>query len=182
MTAFATADQLAATLGIDTPTDPLVLGTWTTALDDASGYLRTVIGQPITAGTVTLNLTTDERGEADIWLVPVTSITSITDPEGNVLTTDQWELVDQRLNLRRAHTLYVVELAYGYATIPSEIVRWTKVLANAQIQAASQGNLGLNTVTSVAIDDGKVTYSSAMTVMLPDWAAQWLKSTFGGPQ
>src|SRR5690348_11590945 len=108
--AFATTAQLASSLGVAVPTDSLILSRWQDALDDASGYLRTLIGQPITAGTAHLNLTTDERGEADIWLVPVTAVTSITDPEGNVLTTDDWELVDQRLNLRRAHTQYAVVL------------------------------------------------------------------------
>jgi hypothetical protein len=182
VTAFATADQLAATLGVATPSDSLVLGMWTTALDDASGYLRTVIGQPISSGTVTLSLTTDRNGMAEIWLVPVTSITSVVDEDGNVVDSDHWRLDEQKLYLQRPCETYTVVLAYGYATIPPEIVRWTKVLANAQIQAATQGNLGLSTVTSVAIDDGKVTYSDAMTVALPDKSAQWLKATFGGPQ
>ena len=182
MTAFATADQLASTLGVATPVDALVLGMWQAALDDASGYLRQVIGQPIDSGSVTLTLTTDRGGETDVWLVPVTSITSITDPEGVVLDVTDWRLFDQRLYLPRARTAYTVVLSYGYTVVPSEIVRWTKVLANTQIQAAAQGNLGLSTVTSVAIDDGKVTYSSEMTVALPDKIAQWLKATFGGPQ
>lgn len=181
MTAFVRADQLAATLGVDTPTGA-TLTQWETALDDASGYLRTVIGQPITAGTTTLSLLTDHRGETDIWLVPVTSITSITDPDGETVDASDWELVGQRLYLRRAHVVYTVTLNYGYTTVPDEIMRWTKVLANVQIQAAAQGNLGLNTVSSVAIDDGKVTYSSAMSVALPQATAQWLKATFGGAQ
>jgi hypothetical protein len=186
--AFATPAQLASTLGVEMPTGQ-TFDQWSVALDDASGYLRSVIGQPITAGTATLSLTTDERGEADIWLVPVTSITSVTDPEGNILTTDQWELVDQRLNVRRAHTVYTVVLAYGYTAIPSEIVRWTKVLANTQIQAAKQGSLGLNNVESVSVGDVHVQYpvnrrstSPEMTVALPETEAQRLKATYGGTQ
>lgn len=178
---FATPDQLAASLGVDVP-DGLVLSQWEAALDDASGYLRTVIGQPITADTATLALTTDGRGEADIWLVPVTSITSIVDSAGNPVPTDRWKLKDQRLMLPLAYETYTVELAYGYDEPPSELVRWTKVLASTQIQAAGLGSLGLTNVTSVDVDDGKVTYSGAMTVALPDATAQWLKATFGGPQ
>lgn len=183
MTAFATPAQLASSLGIDEPTDPLVVSRWEDALDDASGYLRTVIGQPIDAGTATLDLLTDSHGEADIWLVPVTGITSITDTDTDVvLDTDHWQLKDQRLYLPRGCTTYRVVLNYGYAAIPAELVRWTKVLAAAQIQVSASGNLGIDNVSSVAIDDGKVTYSGAMAVALPDSTAQWLKATFGGPQ
>jgi hypothetical protein len=182
MTAFATPDQLASSLGVATPTDAPVLGMWTTALSDASDYLRTVIGQPITAGTATLDLLTNEAGEADIWLVPVTALTSVVDPDGNVVTSDDYTLKDQRLYLRRAHTTYTVTLAYGYATIPAEIVRWTKILAAAQIKVAPQGSLGMSNVASVAVDDGKVSYVDRASTTLPDVTAQWLKATFGGPQ
>jgi hypothetical protein len=182
VSAFATTAQLASSLGVAVPTDPLILGRWQDALDDASGYLRTLIGQPITAGTATLDVTTDARGEADIWLVPVTSVTSVTDPEGHVLTSDEWFLNDQRLYLRRADTTYRVVVAYGYSTIPAEIVRWTKVLAATQIQVSANGSLGLSNVSSVAVDDAKVTYADAMAVVMPDSEAQWLKATFGGPQ
>lgn len=179
---FASAAQLASSLGMDVPTDPLILSRWTDALNDASGYLQALIGQPISAGTATLSLTTDHRGEADIWLVPVTKIVSVTDPEGNVLTTDDYFLVDQRLNLRRGCTTYQVVISFGYSVIPTEIVRWTKVLAATQIQVAANGTLGLSNVSSVAVDDAKISYTDAMAVLMPDSAAQWLKATFGGPQ
>lgn len=182
LAAFATTAQLASSLGVAVPTDSLILGRWQDALNDASGYLRTLIGQPITAGTASLSLTTDERGEVDIWLVPVTAITSITDPEGTVLTVDDWELKDQRLYLRRGNTPYTVVIAYGYATPPAELVRWTKVLAATQIQVAASGSLGLSHVSSLSIDDAKIMYRDAMSVVMPDAAAQWLKATFGGPQ
>ena len=182
-TAFATAEQLAATLGVAVPTDTLILSRWNEALADASGYLRTVIGQPINAGSVTLDLLTDSSGEVDVWLVPVTGITSITALDtGLTVDTDRWQLKDQRLYLPRGCTTYRVVLTYGYFTIPTELVRWTKVLAAAQIQVAAAGNLGVDNVTSVAVDDGKVTYTDAMAVALPDSTAQWLKATFGGPQ
>lgn len=183
MVDFATTAQLAAALGVAVPTDPLILGSWQAALADASGYLRTVIGQPITAGTATLDLLTDASGEADVWLVPVTAVTSITDLGTNaVLTTDRWTLKDQRLYLPRGCTTYRVVLAYGYNPIPTEIVRWTKVLASAQIQVAATGNLGIDNVKTVRIDDGQVDYTGQMAVALPDSTAQWLKATFGGPQ
>ncbi|HWU21549.1 MAG TPA: hypothetical protein VN088_08490 [Nocardioides sp.] len=183
MADFATVEQLASSLGIDPPTDPLVLGRWQDALADASGYLRTVIGQPIDAGTATLDLLTNSAGEADVWLTPVTSITSITDTErAVVLDVDHWTLKDQRLYLPRGDTVYEVVLTYGYATIPTEIVRWTKVLAAAQIQVSAAGNLGIDNVSSVAVDDGKVTYTDTPAVALPESTAQWLKATFGGPQ
>jgi len=180
---FASVDQLASALGVEVPSDGLVLSRWIAALDDASGYLRTVIGQPITAGTAELDVWTDRSGEADIWLVPVTSVTSVTDLDQNVVVSaDRWELKDQRLCLPRACVKYRVVLDYGYTEAPAELVRWTKVLAATQIQVAPGGGLGLNHVTSVAVDDGKVTYAEAMTVALPDATAQWLKATFGGPQ
>lgn len=183
MAAFASVDQLASSLGVAVPTDSLILSRWNDALTDASGYLRSVIGQPIDAGTATLDVWTDHNGEADIWLVPVTSITSITDLDRNViLTADDWNLKDQRLYLPRARVKYRVVLDYGYDPIPSELVRWTKVLAAMQIKVAAAGSLGVDNVSSVAVDDGKVTYTEAMTVALPDATAQWLKATFGGPQ
>lgn len=182
MTAFATVDQLAATLGVATPSDGAIYSAWTAALEDASDYLRAVIGQPISAGTTTLEVTTDHRGEADIPLVPITSITAVIDVDGQTVTSDDYRLDGQRLWLRYAHSTYQVYLAYGYSVIPGEIVRWTKVLANVQINAAAQGNLGLSAVSSVAIDDGRVTYSNAMSVALPAATAQWLKATFGGQQ
>jgi len=183
MADFATVDQLASSLGVDVPADPLVLSRWTDALADASGYLRTLIGQPIEAGSTTLDLTTAANGEADIWLVPVTAITSITDLDTNLtVSTDRWTLKDQRLYLPRGCTTYRVALTYGYDPIPTELVRWTKVLAAAQIQVAPGGSLGIDNVSSVAVDDGKVTYKDTAAVELPDSTAQWLKATFGGPQ
>lgn len=183
MADFATADDLASSLGVDVPTDGLVLGRWMDALADASGYLRTLIGQPIEAGTAELDLLTDSSGEADIWLVPVTGITSITALDTSLtVDTDRWTLKDQRLYLPRGNTVYRVVLSYGYDPIPAEIVRWTKVLAATQVQVAPGGSLGLSNVASVAVDDGKVTYTDGMAVTIPDSTAQWLKATFGGPQ
>lgn len=183
MADFATVDQLASSLGVDVPTDPLILGRWNDALADASGYLRTVIGQPIDAGAAELDLLTDRHGEADIWLVPVTAITSVTDLDLNeAVDSDHWTLKDQRLYLPRGCTIYRVVLSYGYDPIPTELVRWAKVLAATQIQVAPGGSLGLSNVSSVAVDDGKVSYADRMAVALPDSVAQWLKATFGGPQ
>jgi hypothetical protein len=183
VTAFATTTNLASSLGVAVPTDTLILGRWQDALDDATALLRTVIGQPITAGSATLDLTTDCQGEADIWLVPIRDITSVTDLDTNtVITSDRWQLVDQRMHLPRAGITYRIGLDYGYQTLPAEIVRWTKVLAATQIQVAAGGSLGLSNVASVAVDDGKVTYADRMAVALPDSTAQWLKATFGGPQ
>lgn len=183
MADFATVDQLASSLGVDVPADPLAYNRWSDALADASGYLRAVIGQPIDAGTAVLDLLTDAAGETDIWLVPVTGITSITALDTNLtVDSDRWALKDQRLYLPRGNTLYRVALSYGYDRIPAEIVRWTKVLAATQVQVAAGGSLGLSNVSSVAVDDGKVTYVDRMAVALPDSVAQWLKATFGGPQ
>lgn len=183
MADFANVGQLAAALGVAVPSDEPTVNRWNAALADASGYLRTVIGQPISAGTATLDLLTDSTGEADVWLVPVTGITSITALDSNqAVATDRWTLKDQRLYLPRGNTTYRVVLSYGYSTIPAEIVRWTKVLAAAQIQVAAAGNLGIDNVSSVSVDDGKVTYTGAPAVALPDTTAQWLKATFGGPQ
>lgn len=183
MADFATVDQLASSLGVDVPTDALILGRWNDALADASGYLRTVVGQPIEAGTAILDLLTDSSGEVDIWLVPVTAVSSIVDLDTNLaLMSDRWTLKDQRLYLPRGCATYRVSLSYGYDPIPTEIIRWTKVLAATQIQVAAGGSLGLSNVSSVAVDDGKVSYVEQMAVALPETAAQWLKATFGGPQ
>lgn len=182
MTSFATVDDLAAALGVAVPTDDLIIGQWQAALDDASGYLRTVIGQPVNAGTAQLTVRTDDHGGADLWLVPVTAITEILDPDGNAVASTDWDLQGQHLQLRRPCVEYTVSLTYGYATVPAELARWTKVLASVQIQAAAGGTLGLDSITSVAVDDGKVTYEPGMTVQLSDTTAQWLKATFGGPQ
>lgn len=178
--AFATPAQLASSLGVAVPTDALTLGKWADALADASGYLRTIIGQPINAGSAVLDLTTDGQGEADIWLVPAV-VTGVT-LDGVTVANDRWQMTNQRLSLPRPFTTYRVTVAFGYFTIPTELVRWTKVLAATQIQVAPGGSLGLSNVASVAVDDGKVSYTDRMAVALPDSVAQWLKATFGGPQ
>jgi hypothetical protein len=174
--AFVTPDQLASSLGVTTIPN---IGVWSDALDDASGYLRSVIGQAITAGTVTITVQTDDNAVADIWFVPAV-ITTVVDSDGNTVDPTLWEFAEQRLFLQRRCSNYTVTLNYGYDDVPQEIIRWTKALAAAQINASANGHLGINAVTSVAIDDGKVTYSEAMTVALPDKVEQRLRATYGG--
>lgn len=178
LASFVTPAQLASALGVAAPTGA-VLTQWQDALDDASGYLRFIVRQPITSGTATLRLRTDMRGVAEVWLFPAT-VSAVLDSNGDAVDPTRYDYHEQRIKLPHCVADYDVTVDYGYAETPSEFMRWTKVLAAAQIKAASSGVLNGSPVTSVAVDDAKVTYSDAIQVALPDAVASRLLATYGG--
>ena len=192
--ALATAADLAGRLTVAVPAEPLLTG-WNDALLDASNALRDAIGQPITPAVSTLSVAVNEFGFALIPVSPVVSVTAVVDPNGVTLPTDgsAFQVRGQRLNIFGPYYVsapwgtsvdptYHVTVSHGWSVIPGEILRWVYVLAAAQIQSVGNGNLGMNGgVTSVAIDDGKVTYAD-MLGMIPERVQARLKAMYGGEQ
>lgn len=184
---LVTAAAYAGRLKLAVPTDPVVLQSWTDALLDASGTLRDVIRQPLTPATTTLPVPWNASGYFLIPLNPVTSVLSVSNAAG---------VVDPSLYTVQGQRLYVdpsvidcdglgepqltVTVQHGWDPIPREIQRWVCVLAAAQLAAVARGNLGNNGgVTSVAVDDGKVTYEKAAD-QIPAAVRDRLRATYGG--
>lgn len=192
--ALATVGDLAGRLGLATPIDGLVIGTWSGALLDASNELRDAIGQPITPGTATLPVPINEYGFGLIPISPVVAVSAVVDPTGFALPTDGtgYDVTDQRLTIYSRYLrenplgptdpTYLVTVSHGWDPIPGELLRWVYVLAAAQLGSTAHGNLGINGgVTSVTIDDGKVTYAN-LAEMIPDRVLARLRATYGGEQ
>jgi hypothetical protein len=191
--ALALAADLAERLNIAEPTGDTKVQ-WDDALLDASSAVRDAIGQPITPGTSTLKVAINEYGFGLIPLSPVVAVTAVVDRNGVTLPADGtgYEVTDQRLTIfprwatlnpwASTDPIYLVTVSHGWDPIPGEILRWVYVLAAAQIAAATHGHLGIaGGVTSVAIDDGKVTYAD-VAGMIPDRVQERLRSTYGGEQ
>lgn len=190
--ALAGAAGLAERLGQAVPTGATA-AMWDDALLDASNAVRDAVGQPITPGTSTLRVPINEYGFGLIPISPVVAVTSVADPDGVVLPGDGsgWEVTDQRLivlppwrasALPELDPLVLVTVDHGWDPIPGELLRWVYVLAAAQIANAAHGNLGVSAgVTSVAIDDGKVTYAD-VAGMIPDRVQARLRAMYGGEQ
>lgn len=182
---LATAADLAARLKVDTPAaGSTQRAQWDAALADASEHLRDVIGTTITQLTSTVTLDVETDGQLRLPGSPVTAVTSVT-VDGTALAADSWRLRHGvlRFAVRRGREV-TVTYTHGWATVPGELVKWTCVLAAAELASAARGNLGMaGNVASVAVDDGRVTFHSgdqqASGVDLPERVADRLRATYG---
>lgn len=181
VTVTALADRLqVAEPGADSP----VGKAWAAALLDASNEIRRVIGQPITAGTATIEIDIDRHGRACIPLCPVRSLSAVTTSDDRLLEDDQWQLRGQRFWLCSwgyyCGGPLTATIEYGFPEIPGDIQKYVCVLAAAQIASSARGNLGMTGgVTSVAVDDGKVVLTDAPAV-LPELVQEQLRAQYGG--
>lgn len=184
--AFASTTQLATRLG--RTFDAVETSQVGALLDDATAFLQAEIGQLVEAGTTTFTVQADPR-ETRIRLPqwPLRSLTSVT-LNGSTVTTE----VEHRDGflyrpggwLPQAGEQFadvVVTYAYGYTTLPAELVSWCCVLAaGALAQAQRGGSLGSAGVSSERIDDYAVSYESGSTAFsLPERVLSRLRATYG---
>jgi hypothetical protein len=193
---LVTVADFCGRLGIPVPTDGTAAFISTqAALQDASDLLRDAIGQPLNPQTSTLLVEVNDFGFALIPVSPVSAVLTVVDPNGVTLPGDgsAYQAVGQRLNIYRTYftynphadlpPLFRVTVNHGWDPMPGEILRWVRMLAGAQLAAAAMGNLGMNGgVGSVAIDDGKVAFTTGPAVSIPAEHRERLRATYGGEQ
>lgn len=188
---LVTADDYCGRLKIATPAvDTADRTALDAALLDASGALRSVIGQPLTPATTTLAVDWNAGGFFLIPLSPVTAVSAVSNTAGTV---------DPSLYDVRGQRIYVdpsvlggtdprclavpqltVTVVHGWDPIPRDVQRWVCVLAAAQLCAVGRGHLGSNGgLTSIAVDDGKATYVDAVD-LIPPRVKERLRADFGG--
>lgn len=192
--ALAAVPDLAGRLKLPVPTDPLVVQEWEDALLDASSALRDAIGQPLTPATSTIPVSINLYGFGLIPICPVTAVTAVADPTGFALPTDGtgWTVEGQRLTIYSPYLIgnpralvdpvYLVTINHGWDPMPGELLRWTYVLAAAQLANVEVGSLGVNGGASqVGIDDGSVKYSD-ISGMIPERVQARMRAMYGGEQ
>lgn len=183
---LATAAQLAARLKITEPGESTPDGlAWAAALADASSTIRSAVGQPITAGTADLLLYADCDGRIRIYLSPM-RVVSVSLQTGTPVSASDYRVTDGVLSTLLPFRPLVVAVEYGWAEIPDEIVKWTCILAAAQLANVAAGSLGITgqAPTSIKVDDAAVTYAadqSGASAGLPPRIAAQLRVAYGGP-
>lgn len=180
MEAFATYTDLE--LRLNRRFDSLAEQEWITALlEDASTYLRDdVLGQQVYPASESTFTAYPDGGRVDLPQSPVLGVAGV------VRIRDDKELEFDR----RDNTLFVgtdepvaVSFAYGYATPPASLVRWTCVLVS-QALLPLESELGLTAggLSSVQIDDFKAAWADAGAdsgISLTDRNIALLRNQFG---
>ena len=174
--AFATVDDLAGRLNRSFTSEEEA---WiTTLLEDASTYLRSVVGQDVFPVTVSTFTAYPDAGRVDLPQYPVVSVGTV-ERDGvavdytyrpGYLTVDCDEPVD-------------VTFTYGYATAPPELTRLACVLVS-QALVTLEAGIGLTAggLSSVALDDFKAAWADAGAgsgMVLTAHAEAGVKSQFG---
>lgn len=176
MVAFATADDLAALLNRTFNPDEI---TWVnTLLEDASTYLRTVIGQQVYPQTQSEYVAYPDAGRVDLPQWPVVSVDSV-----------QRDSVDVTYHYRPGYIVVHhddpvdVTFTWGYVTAPPELVRVTCVLAAQALQTLeTTGSITASGLSSIAIDDFRAAFADggALTgIALTQHAQRALRAAFG---
>lgn len=184
---LVTVADLAARLGLDDPVpETPEFQRLDDALRSASGEIRRVIGQPITAGSSTLRVRLDDLAVGVIGICPVRAVTSVRCLDGTTLGADEWQLDGQRLWIRYGpHARHVashvlVDVEHGYEVIPEDLQRFTMALAAAELAALQAGNLGMTGgLQRVAVDDGNAAFNDAPITLTPRIEEQ-LRQQYGG--
>lgn len=185
---FVTVKDLSVQLGIATPDrSTIAYQQMAAALADASDDLRSVTGQALNRGTSTARVMVRPGALTALPAVPVVSVESVTDSDGNPVA---FELVDAKhIEVRSRYAMrVVVEYTHGWEDIPGDIKKWVKVLAAAQISAAQTGTLGLSGgLAAVRVDDAQATFAtrageSGEGVEMPERVQQRLRATYGTAQ
>ena len=174
--AFATADDLAARLD---RTFTVGEEAWvTTLLEDASTYLRGVIGYTVYPQDSTTYTDYPDGGRVDFLQQPLISIDAVerdaveidyTYRPGYIMV-DGDEAVD-------------ITFTYGYEVAPDELIRLTCVLVSGALLTLENG-LGLTAggLSSVALDDFKLAWAeagAASGMVLPPIQEAAVRNQFG---
>lgn len=159
MDAFATADDLAARLNRTFSAEEEA---WiTTLLEDASTYLRGVIGQTVFPATAATFVAYPEAGRVDLPQYPVVSV-DLVERDGETLVLDTDYTYRPGYITVDCDDPIEVTFTYGYATAPDELRRLACVLVS-QALLTLENNLGMTAggLSSVAIDDFKLAWADA---------------------
>jgi hypothetical protein len=153
--AFATADDLAARLNRAFSIEE---ETWvTTLLEDASTYLRDLIGWQVFPQESATFTAWPVSGEVELPQQPVISVDSV-EVDGDAVG---YELRDGFVVLDEYTAEQVtVTFTFGYAVAPDGLKRWACVLAS-QAMAPVELGLGLSVggLSSVSLDDFKAAFA-----------------------
>lgn len=175
--AFATAADLAARLGSAVPTGT-VLAQWNAALDDATEYLRSVIGWHV-APAALVEIPVYGDGRTSLAL-PATAVVSAVAGDG---APTAWE---QTGNVLRATSgafcgPLTVTATLGYETAPGDLKAWACVLASSRVAAVRDlGSLSAAGVAAVSIDDFRKSWSQGETgIELPQRQCEQLRGRYG---
>lgn len=174
--AFATAGDLAARLNREFTSEE---ETWIgTLLEDASTYLRTVIGQQVYPQTATTFDEWPTAGRVDLPQWPIVEIGSV--------KRDGAEIdYDYRPGYLTVSGDEKVEITYtfGYTNAPDELVRLCCVLVSAALLPL-ENEIGLTAggLSSVQLDDFKLAWAdggAASGMVLPEITQQSVRRAFG---
>ena len=181
--AFATVADLEQRLGrsLSTQTGQVQL-----LLEDATAYLRSVLGGQISPPSTVTVRTLAERGAwirppaypASVVSVAVNGVPVVLDPfavaDAVFACPGCWFGSEQRLAVD-------VTYALGYTETPPDLVSWTCVLASQMLSAlADTGSLSGSGVTSVSIDDFRKGWASdAAASVLPVPVLDRLRAAYG---
>lgn len=174
--AFAAADDLAGRLNrVFTGPESAWIDT---LLEDASTYLRGVIGYDIYPQTQSEFTAYPDAGQVDLPQVPVISIDSVKRDGVDVrytfrpyyLTVDRDDPID-------------VTFTWGYESIPAELTRIACVLVSGALLTLENG-IGMTAggLSSVALDDFKLAWADAGAssgMVLPPIQAEAICRQFG---
>ena len=181
MTAFATKADLAARLKRAVPTAAsLEESQWDAALDDASAFLRSIIGwQVYPSSTVSTVL----FGYGTRWLPLPGGATSVTSVTGDGAPSE-YTLIDGSLygDSGLWFGKITVEYTIGVDTAPEDLVAFCCVVASQIISVTSDlGALSATGVASVAIDDYRKAWSQGESagLDLPSRVVDQLRATYG---
>ena len=181
MTAFATKADLAARLKRAVPTvASLEESQWDEALDDASAYLRAVIGwQVYPEATVTAAM----FGSGGRWLSLPGGAMSVESVTGDGVPSE-WSVIDGAL-YGDSGTWWgkvTVEYTVGLAAVPDDLKAFTCVVASQVLAVtADLGALSATGVASVAIDDYRKAWSQGESagLDLPQRVEDRLRAAYG---
>jgi hypothetical protein len=166
-------------------------GVWTTqrtkqaerALASASGYLRDVIGRPITRLRSQLTL---EVGDGGVLLVPgpVVEVHSVTATTGADVAHDAGDAFSLRVRARPG-TRVEVDLTHGWDPVPSEVRRYTMAVAASELASLKRGSLGMaGNVANIAVEDVRVGFfaggETSSGLELPERIVARLRANYGG--
>jgi len=174
--AFSTPERLALLLKRDFTFDET---TWVQALlEEASTYLRSVIGQDVFPTTTSTYTAYPSSGREDIPQYPVVSVDAVTRDDKAIAFTYRpgYILVD-------CDEPCEVTFTWGYAAAPEELSRLACVLVS-QALVTLENNIGLTAggLSSVALDDFKVAWADAGAssgMVLSEHAEASVRKQFG---
>lgn len=130
----------------------------TELLEDASTYLRGVIGQDIYPVTTSTFTAYPSGGRVDLPQSPVVSVDTVVDEDGAAV---DYMFRPGYIKVE-SDDPHDVTFTWGYATAPDELRRLTCVLVS-QVLLPLENGLGLTAggLSSVALDDFKLAWADA---------------------